>query len=72
MYHFSRKHLQLKVFEVQTSGIKHGKFLKKAKKKHNIDGILIWRMQNFVKFGGNLIWRITKKRKIWREFNLAV
>ena len=55
-------HLHLKVFEVQTSGIKHGKFIKKGekKKKKKNGGNLIWWMQNFVKFGGNLIWRITK------------
>ena len=69
MQRFSLKHLHLKVFEVQTSGIKHGKFKKKIEKKKS--GNLIWRMQNFVTFDGNLIWRITKNVKfgenlIWR------
>ena len=39
MHRFSLKYLHLKVFEVKTSGIKHGKFLKKRGKK-------IWREFN--------------------------
>ena len=31
----------------------------------------IWRMENIFKFGGNIIWRTPKKRKFWRELNLA-
>ena len=33
MHRFSLKHLHSKVFEVQTSGIKHGEFFKKDEKK---------------------------------------
>ena len=33
MHCFSLKHLHLKVFEVQMSGIKHEKYLKKGEKK---------------------------------------
>ena len=33
MHRFSLKHLHLKVFEVQTSGIKHRKLKKKKKEK---------------------------------------
>ena len=56
MHRFSLKHLHLKVFKAQTSGIKHGKFFKKSKKKKTNKqkncGNLIWGVQNFIKFGG--------------------
>ena len=67
MHRFSLKHLHLKVFEVQTSGIKHGEFFKKDEKKKEEEkkrkngGNLIWQMQNFVQFGGNLIWQFKAK-----------
>ena len=63
MHRFLLKHLHLKVFKVQTSGIKHGKSLRNGDKKKKIAGNFIWRMQNFLKFGENLIWRITKNVK---------
>ena len=31
----------------------------------------IWWIVNIFKFGGNVIWRTPKKRKFWRELNLA-
>ena len=65
----------LKVFEVQTSGIKHRIFKRgqnnnnnnnnKVKKKKN-GGNLIWQMQNFANFGRKLIWWIIKNVKFSR------
>ena len=38
---------------------------------YKFGGNKIWRMANIFKFGGNIIWRTPKKRKYWRELNLA-
>ena len=60
MHRFSLKHLHLKVFEVQTSGIKHRKLKKKKKKKQKKNGgDLIWQMQNmYVQFKSCFYWEV--------------
>ena len=56
-----------------------GRMEKKKKRKSkkyiyiciNLVGNKIWRMANIFKLSGNIIWRTPKKRKYWRELNLA-